>query len=48
VRSWHDFGWAVRYRLVYFITGVNVTLPSFALSEVGYDAVDPSVVIGGF
>lgn len=48
VRSWHDFGWAVRYRLVYFITGVNVTLPPFALSEVGYEGVDPSVVIGGF
>jgi Zn-dependent metalloprotease len=48
VRSWHDFGWAVRYRLVYFITGVNVTLPPFALSEVGYEGVDPLVVIGGF
>lgn len=48
VRSWHDFGSAVRYRLVYFISGVNVTLPPFALSEVGYDAVDPSVVVGGF
>jgi Zn-dependent metalloprotease len=37
VRSWHDFGWAVRYRLVYWVTGDQVTLPAFALREVGPD-----------
>jgi Zn-dependent metalloprotease len=39
VRSWHDFGWAVRYRLVYWVTGdpLNVNFPSFALREVGPD-----------
>jgi hypothetical protein len=48
VRSWHDFGWAVRYQLLYFITGLNVSLPPFTISEVGYEGVDPMVVIGGF
>jgi len=37
VRSWHDFGWAVRYRLVYTISGTGCTLPAFTLREVGPD-----------
>ena len=35
VRSWHEFGWAVRYRLVYWITGDTCALPDFAIRDVG-------------
>jgi hypothetical protein len=35
VRSWHEFGWAVRYRLVYWITGSNCPLPEFVIRDVG-------------
>ena len=38
VRSWHDFGWAVRYRLVYMIGGGR-GLPSFGFREVGPNGV---------
>ena len=38
VRSWHDFGWAVRYRLVYMISG-GCGLPSFGFREVGPNGV---------
>lgn len=34
VRSWHDFGTAVRYRLVYWIRGLNCVLPNFTIREV--------------
>lgn len=36
VRSWHDFGWAVRYRLVFTIAG-PADLPNFTIREVGPD-----------
>lgn len=36
VRSWHDFGWAVRYRLVFTIVGL-ADLPNFTIREVGPD-----------
>jgi hypothetical protein len=35
VRSWYEFGWAVRYRLVYWITGNTCALPDFAIRDVG-------------
>ncbi len=37
VRSWHDFGTAVRYRLVYWITADSCSLPAFTIREVGPD-----------
>lgn len=37
VRSWHDFGTIVRYRLVYWVTADSCSLPSFTFSEVGPD-----------
>lgn len=40
VRSWHDFGWATRYRLVYWITGAGaLTLPAFTVR-----GVDPATI----
>jgi hypothetical protein len=35
VRSWYEFGWAVRYRLVYWITGNTCAFPDFAIRDVG-------------
>jgi hypothetical protein len=35
VRSWHESGWAVRYQLVYWVTGNGCGLPPFALREAG-------------
>lgn len=29
VHSWHDFGWVVRYRLIYWIQGGDCSLPPF-------------------
>jgi hypothetical protein len=37
VRSWHESGWAVRYQLVYWITGNACGLPGFSLREAGID-----------
>jgi hypothetical protein len=40
VRSWHDFGWATRYRLVYWVTGAGpLSLPPFTAR-----GVDPTTL----
>ncbi len=40
VRSWHDFGWATRYRLVYWVTGAgDLTMPPFTAR-----GVDPATL----
>ncbi len=39
VRSWHDYGSVVRYRLVYWVTGDLVTFPGFTIREVGPDSL---------
>ena len=47
VHSWHDFGQAVRYRLVYSITGNGCSLPAFTLREVGGGGTDPQETTHG-
>jgi hypothetical protein len=35
VHAWHDFGWVVRYRLIYWISGNNCSLPPFRFCDGG-------------
>jgi hypothetical protein len=39
VRSWHEFGKSVRYRVVYSVTGFNCALPPFTVVEVDPNSV---------